>query len=408
MNRLTIIIVTHNRAATLASTLDRLVENPTLPHDSMQIIVIDNGSIDDTTPMLQARTDLPIQIITRPQNEGVSARNYGFAQANSQYILLIDDDSYPVGDAVTRSLTYLDQNPQTAAVVGQVRLLNGQTEASALPAIMANGAVCLRKKVIDEVGGLPREFFRQAEEYDQSFRIWNAGYQIARFEDLIYIHEKVPGNRQPKIIHRYDLRNNLILIERYLPRAFRAAYRADWIQRYSAFARNENCQSSIRRARLDGLLWRCREKFNGRRTLSPQAFDNIFQHHSQTSQIKTWAHTHQIHNVTIADFSKNIYATYQACKKNHLQISSIYDPNPAFQNTKYRGAPIVDSIPQTVDGIILSNINPAQINPRLRALKEEFHGPILQLWQGDNVPTPKAVNTQPLVITKRHAETISA
>jgi len=390
MLRLSVIIITHNRQAALMRTLDHLVSNSHLPHDSMEVIVIDNGCTDDTSKMVRARHDLRLRIIRREQNEGVSARNYGFAEARGDYLLLIDDDSFPIGDAVERSLARLDGSPMTAAVVGRVELSNGKAEASALPGVIANGAVCLRKRVIDEVGGLPREFFRQAEEYDLSFRIWNAGYVIERYEDLVYFHDKAPGNRELRAIHRFDLRNNLILIERYLPRKYREVYRRDWVKRYSAFARNDYCRRAAFRARIDGLAWRFREIIKGRQELSERAFESLFQHERQTNLIKAWARTHHIRRAMIADFSKNIYATWRACRLNGLEITGLYDRHVAFGGMKYRGIPIVDSLGADTDGMVLSNVNPAQVEPRIKMIRQVFPGPVLQLWESEDCPISRA------------------
>ncbi len=384
MMRLSVIIVTHNRREALMQTLDQLVNNAHLPHDSMEVIVIDNGSTDHTKKMVESRQDLPLRVIRREQNEGVSARNYGFAQAQGEYLLLIDDDSYPIGDAVERSLAYLDQVPNTAAVVGRIELADGSAEASALPGVIANGAVCLRKSVIDEVGGLPREFFRQAEEYDLSFRIWNAGYVIERFEDIVYFHAKAPGNRDLKYIHRYDLRNNLILIERYLPGEYRDAYRQDWIQRYSIFARADHCRLSVLSARIDGWLWRIRESISGRNTLKSQAFESIFSHQQQIERIESWSKINMIRRVIIADYSKNIFATWNACRHCGLHILGIYDPNPAFKESRYRGLPINSSITSAADGVVLSNVNPAQIDGRYSDIIRQYDKPVLRLWESEN------------------------
>jgi hypothetical protein len=123
-------------------------------------------------------------------------------------------------------------------VVGRVVLPDDRFEASALPGVMINCAVCIRKSALDEVGGFPVEFFRQAEEYDLSFKLWKAGYSVERFEDLVYRHEKAPGNRAGAIVHRLDMRNNLILIERFFPPKMRRFYREDWTNRYLALARH--------------------------------------------------------------------------------------------------------------------------------------------------------------------------
>ena len=105
--------------------------------------------------------------------------------------------------------------------------------------MLLGGASVISKSVLDTVGGFSPEFFRQAEEYDLSFRILSSGFRIERFEDVEFFHEKVPGGRSSALTHRMDLRNNLILVERFLPRELRRAYRRDWIRRYSAFALHE-------------------------------------------------------------------------------------------------------------------------------------------------------------------------
>lgn len=384
--RLSVIIVTCNRCSELSHTLDQLNTNADLPHDSMEIIVVNNGSTDATAKMLATRNDLPLRVIERKCNEGVSARNYGYNSAQGQYLLVIDDDSYPVGDTVSRSLTYLDDNLMTAAVVGRVELPDGKIEASALPGIITNSAVCMRKNVILEVGGLPREFFRQAEEYDISFRIWQAGYKIARFDDLVYMHRKAPGNRAPNDIHRYDLRNNLILIERYFPKEYRSAYRRDWILRYRALAQADDCAAASTAGRWAGWFWKFREIIKGRCTLSADIFDLLFSIQSQIDSVKEWLTQHKIKTVAIADFSKNIYATWHACKLMGLNIACIYEPHQAYTGLIYRGTPILNYIGDKIEGVVLSNINPAQVRMRYDKIGQVFTGPVLKFYEPEYCP----------------------
>ena len=180
---------------------------------------------------------------------------------------------------------------------------------------MLSGAVCLRKTVLTEVGGFRPEFFRKAGEYDLSFRIWQAGYSIERFEDIVYRHDKVMGGRSAAFAHRMDLRNNLILVERYLPPEMRPIYRADWTQRYAAIAAQAGCAVAAWQARAEAKLWRARETLTGRQTLGPQPVDAIFEWQSQANSIADWARQHHPRRVAIADFSKNIYATFRGCRE---------------------------------------------------------------------------------------------
>ena len=123
-----------------------------------------------------------------------------------------------------RSIEILERDPGLGAVGGRVMLPDGREEASALPGVIISCGVCLRKEVLDRVGGFRPEFFRKAGEYDFSFRIWEAGYRVERFEDLVYRHDKALTNRELDLSQRMDLRNNLILAERFLPDDLRADY----------------------------------------------------------------------------------------------------------------------------------------------------------------------------------------
>lgn len=381
--RLSVVIVTCNRRAALRATLDRLAENASLPHDSMEVIIVDNGSTDGTHAEAQ-RNDLDIRLIARPRNEGVSARNHAFAVARGEYLLLIDDDSYPIGDAVPRSIAHLEVQPKCAAVVGRIELPDGRLEASALPSVIANGAVVLRKSVIDQVGGFPTDFFRQAEEYDLSFRIWNAGCTIERFENLRYRHEKVGGNRSSAMIHRLDMRNNLVVADRYLPRPLRRAIRSVWTLRYGSLAQHAGHASAALAGRCAARLQAWRECFAPRPVLAPPAVEAIFGYDRQAREVSDWAASNHIRRVLIADFGKNIHATWFACRAAGLCALAVVDDHPAFASIRYRSLPIVTTAagPRLdPDGIVLANVNPAQVEQRLAALIEAFDCPVLTFWR---------------------------
>src|SRR5436305_472845 len=130
--RLSYVIVTHNRCESLLKTLAILRLRTPIPHGQWETWVVDNGSTDGTLDAL--RTEFPeVHVIARKRNEGVWARSYAFAAAGGQYLILLDDDSYPTGDAARRSMDYLDANRTCAAVVGRVVLPDGSLEACALP-----------------------------------------------------------------------------------------------------------------------------------------------------------------------------------------------------------------------------------------------------------------------------------
>jgi GT2 family glycosyltransferase len=349
---------------------------------SRETWVVDNGSSDGSADAV-AREFPTAHLIRRERNEGVWARNYAIERTKRPYIVLLDDDSYPMEGTVARSVEFLEGHASIAAVVGRIALPDGGLEACALPSVLLSGAVCMRRRALDEVGGFAREFFRKAGEYDLSFRLLNAGWRIERFEDLVYRHDKFAAGRSRFTAHRMDQRNNLILVERYLPSEMRKIYRADWRQRYAAMARADGQRAAGHVARLEARCWRVRESLRGRSILKPETLETIFAWRSQQRAIDTWAKAHGVRRVIIADYSKNLYATYRACRSLGLEVRAIADNHPAFAGLRYRGIPIVDDETARridVDGVVLSNVNPARVEGRARELASNFGTGPLTLW----------------------------
>ncbi len=381
--KLSYVLITRNRRDRLLATLQYLARHTPMPEGTWEAVVVDNGSDDDTATAV--RREAPwAALVHLPENEGMPARNHGVAIAAGRYIAFLDDDSYPVGDTIPLALSYLSHHPRTAALVGRVVLPSGGLEGPAFPAVTLGGASIVRKAVLDAVGGFAPEFFRQAEEYDLSFRIWQAGHRIERFEDLTFRHDKQSTGRSSAMTHKMDVRNNLILVERYLPREMRAVYRADWLRRYGSIALHEGHADALNAALREARVWARREAAVGRRTLGPNALERLFEYDRQAAAVAAWAEHHAIRRVIIADYSKNVFATYRACRHAGLNVVAMADNRAALEDRAYRRAPILpDNAAATVaaDGVVLSTINPAQVESRLSQLRAVFKVPVLRLWQ---------------------------
>src|SRR5438094_9243412 len=97
--KLSYVIVTRNRRETLLRTLSRLELNTHLPRHAWEVFVVDNAS-DDGTSEAVARGYRDVALIHLPENEGVPARNHALRPARGKYIVFLDDDSYPLDDAI--------------------------------------------------------------------------------------------------------------------------------------------------------------------------------------------------------------------------------------------------------------------------------------------------------------------
>lgn len=350
--------------------------------------VVDNASTDGTADAVRAQFPRA-RLIQLDRNFGMPARNVALKQMTSEYVVLLDDDSHPLGDAVERSSAYMDRHRDVAAVVGRVLLPSGQVEAPAMPGVLLGGASCVRLRALRDVGFFPHDFFRQAEEYDLSPRLWNAGHRVERFEDVVYRHNKSTGpGRASRDVSRLDLKHNLIVAARYLPAPFDQIYWDDFADRYRAIMTANGFVADFEATISEAEQYVFDPAKLARQRLNDDAFEAMFAHHAQLTAVRSWAQANRIRRVAIADVSKNLYATYQACRRTGLEIAAILDDRPAFIGSEYRRVPVVSTAEFTehADGVVVSNTNPAQID----AIAARFDRP-LTLWK------PKDLAPAPLV-----------
>ena len=92
-----VIIPTYNRSAFLRSALDSVLRQ-TL--DELELIVIDDGSRDDTPALLDSLADRRVEVTTHTLNRGIAeARNSGLLAARGKYVAWLDSDDVagPIG-----------------------------------------------------------------------------------------------------------------------------------------------------------------------------------------------------------------------------------------------------------------------------------------------------------------------
>jgi glycosyltransferase involved in cell wall biosynthesis len=89
---LSVIIPTHNRASSLARTLEALRQQ-TLPADCFEVLVVDNASSPDTAAVVGRFADaIPVRHVCEPHLGLHYARHCGARHAASETLVYIDDD----------------------------------------------------------------------------------------------------------------------------------------------------------------------------------------------------------------------------------------------------------------------------------------------------------------------------
>jgi glycosyltransferase involved in cell wall biosynthesis len=102
-----IIIPSYNRErfilATLASTLEQ-----TYPH--YEVIVVDDGSEDNTDKLIASLNDPRIIYYKKKNEERAVARNTGFQLAKGDYVTLLDSDDYFYPNHLEEAARYINEN----------------------------------------------------------------------------------------------------------------------------------------------------------------------------------------------------------------------------------------------------------------------------------------------------------
>src|SRR5947207_2978022 len=118
---LSVIIPTHNRAALLSECL-RALEAQSAPRDAFEVLVLDDGSTDETRRMLEGRPfDLRLRSYFRPHGGANAARNHGAAAAAGRLLLFLGDDMLAAPDLVAAHLGAHARCPEeSTGVLGHI------------------------------------------------------------------------------------------------------------------------------------------------------------------------------------------------------------------------------------------------------------------------------------------------
>lgn len=181
VKRVSVVIPAYNAEAEIQTCVAALL-NQTLSPTTFEIIVVDDGSSDNTLDVL-AR--LPVRSI-RQENQGpAGARNAGAAAANGEIIVFLDSDCVPNRDWLEQMLKPLD-NDEVVGVCGAYR--TSQTsrvarfvqfefheryrklERKPFVDMVPSYAAAYRRETFIKAGGFLREL-RMNEDVELSYRL---------------------------------------------------------------------------------------------------------------------------------------------------------------------------------------------------------------------------------------------
>lgn len=233
---ISVVVPAYNAALFIADCLAAL-QKQTVDRQSYEIIVVDDGSGDDTA----VRAQLPgVQVIHCPQNRGAAAaRNLGIHAAQGDIICFTDADCVPQPnwiEEVTRPLrenetitavkgVYISHQRQVVARFVQVEYEDKYDGMAGLPQIdfVDTYSCAYRRQTLLENGGFD-ETIAYVEDQELSFRLAAQGCV------LVFQPTAVVAHRHSATLHQYARKKFWIgcwkarFIRRYPDRAIKDSH----------------------------------------------------------------------------------------------------------------------------------------------------------------------------------------
>jgi N-acetylglucosaminyl-diphospho-decaprenol L-rhamnosyltransferase len=210
---ITVIIVNFNTCDLLRACIESvLYEAPD------EVIVVDNASTDRSSDMMEAKFP-SIRLQKNETNIGYgAAANQAIATCTTNYVLLLNSDTFLHQGTIKALTTYMDRNPHVAVLGPRLLDASGKHQPSCLPfptpgdifidvSHLSNviglipyvrdhylrtwshgearsvpwvlgAALLIRRMAFEQVGGFNEKFFMYYEEADLCFRLAKDGWYI--------------------------------------------------------------------------------------------------------------------------------------------------------------------------------------------------------------------------------------
>jgi len=269
---LSIIIVNWNACVLLRHCLASIEANR--GGLSMEVIVVDNASSDDSVQMV--RQEFPqVKLIASQENPGYAGgNNRGIRQASGRYLLILNPDTEIVGDALQQMVAYLDAHPTVGVVGPRLLFPDGSVQRTRrrFPQVttalvqtplgwrwfpdnkfermhyisdrsddeiqsvdwLLGAALMLRRETWQEVGPFDEQFFLYSDEVDWCHCCRDAGWEIHYLPLSEIIHHQggtTKGVAVPVRTHFY--RSRVLYFRKYFGAGWAAVIRLFFLINYA-------------------------------------------------------------------------------------------------------------------------------------------------------------------------------
>jgi glycosyltransferase involved in cell wall biosynthesis len=223
-----VVIAAYNMGQYIREAIDSVLAQD---WPAVEVVLVDDGSTDETACALDAYADEPRVTVIRQANAGqTKAKNAGLRVARGEYVGFCDADNVWLPGKLRRQVPLLQANPGAGVVYGDVALIGPAGESLPAPRVkrwggrisgrlLADNFVTFNttltpRRVLEEFGGFD-ESLRMAIDYDLWLRV-STKYEFLYVRETLVQYRIWGGQMSHRTGERLD--SYFRLLERFLER----------------------------------------------------------------------------------------------------------------------------------------------------------------------------------------------
>lgn len=212
MPRVSVIIPAYNSETYIRETIGSVLQQT---YRDYEIVVVDDGSTDDTSQVVRGFLDDRIRLIHKPNGGTASARNVGIINSSSEYMQFLDADDLILPDKLGTQVELLDNRQDVDVVYSSFRLFfedhcrlcppswlrppsRDPLRELVAGSIFPPHAALVRRRCVEAVGSFNEELV-SAEDWDFWIRLAHAGCGFHFHNQLLALYRQHAASKTKKL-----------------------------------------------------------------------------------------------------------------------------------------------------------------------------------------------------------------